>query len=211
MLSYGYRSQISGRLATDHRLLLAAIHSEVHPVSWLRGKCWVRHREKIENLHEWKKKPDHFHYSRLFDPYIKREYEMIRTSTVTNGKRATKPSFGTLSLPLVPVRRASSVTSHLSLTNRQQVAKVAIDHQPRSEPKLISIFVENLHSIVPDYVRRVLTKRYEFLVTEKEIVADLTDTFRTCRTCLEWASSQESVKCEYVFRTIGVITRRFRV
>jgi hypothetical protein len=83
--------QISGRLATDHRLLLAAIHSEVHPVSWLRGKCWVRHREKIENLQEWKKKPDHFHYSRLFDPYIKREYEMIRTTTVTNGERRNPP------------------------------------------------------------------------------------------------------------------------
>lgn len=47
----------------------------------------MRHREKIENLQEWKKKPDHFHYSRLFDPYIKREYEMIRTTTVTNGER----------------------------------------------------------------------------------------------------------------------------
>lgn len=66
--------------------MLAAIHSEVHPVSWLRGKCWVRHREKIENLQEWKKKPDHFHFSRLFDPYIKREYEMLRTITVTNSK-----------------------------------------------------------------------------------------------------------------------------
>ena len=58
--------------------------------------------------------------------------------------------------------------------------------------------------IVPDYVRRVLAKRYEFLVTEKEMVADLTDTFRTCRTCLEWAASQESVKCEYVLPTSGV-------
>jgi hypothetical protein len=47
-------------------------------------------------------------------------------------------------------------------------------------------------------VRRVLAKRYEFLVVEKEMVADLTDAFRTCRTCLEWAASQESVKCECV-------------
>ena len=46
----------------------------------------MRHREKIENLQEWKKKPDHFHYSRLFDPYIKREFEMIRTATVTNSE-----------------------------------------------------------------------------------------------------------------------------
>jgi len=36
------------------------------------------------------------------------------------------------------------------------------------------------------------------------MVADLTDTFRTCRTCLEWAASQESVKCEYVLPPSGV-------
>lgn len=78
--------QISGRIASDHRLLMAAIHSEVHPISWLRGKCYVRHREKIEYMNEWKKLPDHFHYTKFFDPYVKKEYEMIRTSTVTNSK-----------------------------------------------------------------------------------------------------------------------------
>lgn len=52
---------------------------------------------------------------------------------------------------------------------------------------------------MPDYVRKVLAKRYEYLAAEKEMVADLTDSFRTCTTCHEWASSQESVKCEYVY------------
>lgn len=65
---------------------MAAIHSEVHPISWLRGKCYVRHREKIEYMNEWKKLPDHFHYTKFFDPYLKKEYEMIRTSAVNNSQ-----------------------------------------------------------------------------------------------------------------------------
>lgn len=65
---------------------MAAIHSEVHPISWLRGKCYVQHREKIEYLNEWKKLPDHFHYTKFFDPYLKKEYEMIRTASVNNSE-----------------------------------------------------------------------------------------------------------------------------
>lgn len=41
-------------------------------------------------------------------------------------------------------------------------------------------------------------ERYEFLLAEREMVADLTDNFRTCCFCDTWASSQESVRCEYV-------------
>lgn len=58
----------------------------MHPLSWLRGKCYVRHRDKIESLQEWKKRPDHFHFLKLFDPFIKREYEMLRTETVKNSE-----------------------------------------------------------------------------------------------------------------------------
>jgi hypothetical protein len=38
--------------------------------------------------------------------------------------------------------------------------------------------------------------RYEYLITEREMVADLTDAYRTCCVCDEWASSQDSVRCE---------------
>lgn len=40
--------------------------------------------------------------------------------------------------------------------------------------------------------------RYEYLVMEKEMVADLTDSFRSCSLCSKWAASQESVRCEFV-------------
>jgi len=41
---------------------------------------------------------------------------------------------------------------------------------------------------VPDHIRENLTSRYEYIVVEKEVVADLTDNVRLCATCDEWCS-----------------------
>lgn len=161
--------QISGRPANDHRLLMAAIHSEVHPISWLRGKCYVQHREKIEYLNEWKKLPDHFHYTKFFDPYVKKEYEMIRTCSVNNSKY-----------------RSYEEHRNSTSTGVSPVSSCCIADLPST------FFL----STVPERIKRVLVRRYEFLVTEKEMVPDLTDGFRTCHTCEEWASPQGSVRCE---------------
>ncbi|KAF7370427.1 Lid2 complex component snt2 [Mycena sanguinolenta] len=47
-------------------------------------KCHVVHRDKISDLSGWKKRPDHFYFNRLFDPYIKKEFEIIQSSDVRN-------------------------------------------------------------------------------------------------------------------------------
>jgi len=39
---------------------------------------------------------------------------------------------------------------------------------------------------VPSGIRDVLTSRYEYVVAEKDIVPDLTDTLRNCDTCSKW-------------------------
>jgi hypothetical protein len=93
----------------------------------------------------WKKLPDHFYFVKYFDPYIKREFEVIRTENVNNSR---------------------SHVQYVELT------------------------------IVPAHIKEVLLERYEYLLTEREMVADLTDNFRTCCVCDIWASSQESVRCE---------------
>ncbi|KAH7098247.1 hypothetical protein BKA62DRAFT_713863 [Auriculariales sp. MPI-PUGE-AT-0066] len=72
------------RQVSDPRLLLVALFSEVLSVKQLRSKCFVRHKDKISDLVAWKKKPDRFYFHRLFDPYIKREFEVLLTSDVTN-------------------------------------------------------------------------------------------------------------------------------
>lgn len=49
---------------------------------------------------------------------------------------------------------------------------------------------------VPPHVKQVLQERYEYLITEREMVADLTDSYRSCCVCNKWAASQDSVRCE---------------
>jgi hypothetical protein len=54
----------------------------------------------------------------------------------------------------------------------------------------------DVDELVPLHVRESLVGRYEYIVTEKEMVVDLTDGFRSCCVCENWASSQDSVRCE---------------
>ncbi|WWC87223.1 uncharacterized protein L201_002111 [Kwoniella dendrophila CBS 6074] len=133
-LSLYYRPpDVSLRPMNDFRLLFAAIHTDIQPISNVRGKCYVRHKDRIDDLLKWKKLPDHFYFVKFYDPYIKRDFEVIRTESVNN---------------------------------------------------------------IPQDVKKSLMSRYEYLVTEREMVADLTEAFRSCCVCDKWASYQESVKCE---------------
>lgn len=47
----------------------------------------MRHKDRIPDLLEWKRLPDHFYFSKFFDPYIKREFEVIRTVNVNNSEQ----------------------------------------------------------------------------------------------------------------------------
>ncbi|KAH9930212.1 uncharacterized protein B0H18DRAFT_993754 [Fomitopsis serialis] len=133
-LAWYYRpSDVSDRPSADCRLLLAAIYSEVCDLSQVRGKCYVVHRERISDLAGWKKRPDRFYFTRLFDPWIRKEFEVIPSATVRN---------------------------------------------------------------LPQHIRDVLLERYEYVVAEKDVVPDLTDTLRTCDTCTQWCSPLETVQCD---------------
>lgn len=84
-LAWYYRpSDVSDRNVADSRLLLAAIYSEICDISQLRAKCYVIHRDKLQNVADWKRKPDRFYFHRLFDPYIKREFEVLLSTDVRN-------------------------------------------------------------------------------------------------------------------------------
>lgn len=84
-LAWYYRpSDVSDRPVADSRLLLAAIYSEICDINQLRAKCYVVHRDKITDLAGWKKRPDRFYFNRLFDPYIKKEFEVIQSNDVRN-------------------------------------------------------------------------------------------------------------------------------
>lgn len=133
-LAWYYRpSDVSDRPVADSRLLLAAIYSEICDINQLRSRCHVLHRDKITDLAGWKKRPDRFYFNRLFDPYIKKEFDVIQATDVRN---------------------------------------------------------------LPDNIRQVLTLRYEYVVAEKEVVPDLTDTLRLCATCSEWCANPDTVGCD---------------
>ncbi|GBE86744.1 hypothetical protein SCP_0906250 [Sparassis crispa] len=133
-VAWYYRpSDVSDRPVADSRLLLAAIYSEVCDINQLRAKCHVIHRDKITDLAGWKKRPDRFYFQRLFDPWIRKEFEVISATTVRN---------------------------------------------------------------LPANIRDVLISRYEYVVAEKEVVPDLTDTLRHCDTCEQWCSPPETVQCD---------------
>ncbi|KDR80821.1 hypothetical protein GALMADRAFT_60740 [Galerina marginata CBS 339.88] len=133
-LAWYYRpSDVSDRPVTDPRLLLAAIYSEVCDINQLRARCHVVHRDKISDLSGWKKRPDRFYFNRLFDPYIKKEFEVIPSHDVRN---------------------------------------------------------------LPNEIRDVLISRYEYVVAEKEVIPDLTDTVRLCDTCQVWCPTADSVLCD---------------
>ncbi|PCH36401.1 hypothetical protein WOLCODRAFT_81894 [Wolfiporia cocos MD-104 SS10] len=133
-LAWYYRPMdVSDRPTADCRLLLAAIYSEVCEISQVRSKCYVLHRDKISDLASWKKRPDRFYFTRLFDPWIRKEFEVIPSSTVRN---------------------------------------------------------------IPAHIRDVLIQRYEYVVAEKEVVPDLTDTLRHCDTCTQWCPPLETVQCD---------------
>lgn len=91
-LAWYYRpSDVSDRPVADPRLLLAAIYSEVCDIHQLRARCHVVHRDKISDLSGWKKRPDRFYFNRLFDPYIKKEFEVIPSHDVRNRKPLCSP------------------------------------------------------------------------------------------------------------------------
>lgn len=51
------------------------------------------------------------------------------------------------------------------------------------------VFWTDHHSCaVPDHIRQVLLSRYDYVVAEKDVVPDLTDTLRLCATCSQWCA-----------------------
>jgi hypothetical protein len=88
-LAFQYRAQdLSDRPSADSRVLLASIYSEPATAPQLHGKCLVAHREQIRDLAAWRRRPDRFYFTRAFDPYIKKEFDVVQASAVRNGTSA---------------------------------------------------------------------------------------------------------------------------
>ena len=86
-VNWFYRPQdISHKTQMDTRSLYATMHSDVCPISAVRGLCTVLHRSEIPNreFEEYKRGDDHFYFSRLHDRYIQRNYDVVPVGEITN-------------------------------------------------------------------------------------------------------------------------------
>ncbi|KZS94685.1 hypothetical protein SISNIDRAFT_452773 [Sistotremastrum niveocremeum HHB9708] len=68
----------------DSRLLYASFMTDVVPLNFIRGKCYVRHKDMISDLTAWRKKPDRFYFSKVFEGYMKREFEVLPVRDIHN-------------------------------------------------------------------------------------------------------------------------------
>ena len=83
-INWYYRPKDIGRKVQDTRLIFATMHSDISPLTSLRGKCQIRHKAEIQDMAGYKRQPDCFWYEKLYDRYIQKNYEVIPTSQVIN-------------------------------------------------------------------------------------------------------------------------------
>lgn len=83
-VNWYYRPRDIQRKVNDTRVVFASMHSDTCPLTSLRGKCRILHRNDIAEIDEYRKTKDCFWYDRMFDRYIHRYYEVIPTSQVIN-------------------------------------------------------------------------------------------------------------------------------
>ncbi|KAI1849225.1 hypothetical protein JX265_008636 [Neoarthrinium moseri] len=83
-INWYYRPKDIGKKVNDTRLVFATMHSDVSPLTALRGKCQIRHKAEIPNMDQYRKSPDCFWFEKLYDRYIQKNYEVIPCSQIVN-------------------------------------------------------------------------------------------------------------------------------
>lgn len=83
-VNWYYRPRDVLRFSTDTRLVFGTMHSDMCPLTSLRGKCTIKHRSEIEDLEAYRKERDSFFFVQVFDRFIRRSYECIPVQQIIN-------------------------------------------------------------------------------------------------------------------------------
>jgi hypothetical protein len=83
-VNWFYRPRDVQRYNNDTRLVYATMHSDLCPLTSLRGKCQILHRSEIRNMEQYRKEADNFWFNQVFDRFSHRWYDVIPTSQVIN-------------------------------------------------------------------------------------------------------------------------------
>ncbi|KAF2026496.1 hypothetical protein EK21DRAFT_73969 [Setomelanomma holmii] len=137
-VNWFYRPRDVQRYNNDSRLVYATMHSDLCPITSLRGKCHILHRSEIGDLDDFRKTKDSFWYNQVFDRFIHRWYDVIPTSQVIN---------------------------------------------------------------VPDKVKKALDERWKYICLETSRVKELTSAVKSCKRCVGFCASNDSVECAVCHNT----------
>ena len=83
-VNWFYRPRDIQRHSKDTRYVFATMHSDTVSLHTIRGKCRIEHKVEIADLDQFRKTPDSFYYDKLFDKFMRRQYEIIPISQVIN-------------------------------------------------------------------------------------------------------------------------------
>lgn len=118
-INWFYRPRDIGRKVHDTRVVFATMHSDISPLTALRGKCQIRHRVEIANMDEYRRTPDSFWFEKLYDRYIQKNYDLIPTSSIVNVPEKVKKVLDERwKFVLVEQGRGKELTSAVKLCKR---------------------------------------------------------------------------------------------
>ncbi|KAL5433064.1 hypothetical protein PMIN06_011803 [Paraphaeosphaeria minitans] len=137
-VNWYYRPRDVQRYNNDTRLVYATMHSDLCPLTSLRGKCQISHRSEIDDLDDYRKTKDSFWYNQVYDRFSHRWYDVIPTSQVIN---------------------------------------------------------------VPDKVKKALDERWKYICLETSRVKELTSAVKSCKRCVGFCATNDSVQCAVCHNT----------
>ncbi|KAI1383221.1 uncharacterized protein F4822DRAFT_419715 [Hypoxylon trugodes] len=118
-INWYYRPKDIGKKVNDTRLVFATMHSDISPLTALRGKCEIRHKAEIEDMEAYRKTPDCFWYEKLYDRYIQKNYDVIPCFQIVNvPERVKKVLDERWKYILVEQGRSKEFTSAVKLCKR---------------------------------------------------------------------------------------------
>ena len=118
-VNWFYRPRDIGRKGQDTRFVFATMHSDICPLTALRGKCLIKHKAEIQHLDEFRRAPDCFLFEKLYDRYIQKNYDVIPTFQIVNvPERVKKVLDERWKYILVEQGRGKELTSAVKLCKR---------------------------------------------------------------------------------------------
>ena len=120
-VNWYFRPKDIQRKVNDTRVVFASMQSDTCPITSLRGKCHVLHRNDIKDLDLYRKEQDSFWYEKMFDRYIHRFYEVIPTKQVINVPAKVKAVLDQRwNFVVVEIGRGKELTSAIKSCKRCQ-------------------------------------------------------------------------------------------